>query len=474
VNKADLLAKTKTELLKIAQRLGLRGVSTLNKEDLADRIHDAHQQRPKGAAAKQPIGVAALARKVADAVKRRAVRRRAGDDEPKTAVAKVATAAKSRVQRPARQPKAAPAPKPIAAGDDNGATQPSTELSAHKFDVSPAPPPPSQVFHEEHLGELPDSYGTGRLFLTARDPHWLYAYWDLSWQQMADSRGQASDGRLLLRVFEKNHGDPIQVLTLGHDSRNWYIPVNKAATTYHAELGYWRHDGQFHVVSHSREATTPPDAVSADTTARFVTIPIDITFRDLFAIIRGHMRDGEALADALHRLQLAGFRFPFKLGLDLGPWTAEQSSELERILGGDLFRRIQMGSFEISEWLRRRMQEELSSGMFSAFSPSGSSWSAAPQKGFWFAVNAELIIYGATEPDATVTVDGKPIKLRTDGTFSFHYSFPDGQYKLPVVAVSKAGDDKREVQLTFERQSRARGEVGVVKEPAHLKSPAAA
>ncbi len=474
MNKADLLAKTKTELLKIAQRLGLRGVSTLNKEELADRIHDAHQQRPKGAAAKQPIGVAALARKVADAVKRRAVRRRAGDDEPKTAVAKVATAAKSRLQRPARQPKAAPAPEPIAAGDDNGATQPSTELSAHKFDVSPAPPPPSQVFHEEHLGELPDSYGTGRLFLTARDPHWLYAYWDLSWQQMADSRGQASDGRLLLRVFEKNHGDPIQVLTLGHDSRNWYIPVNKAATTYHAELGYWRHDGQFHVISHSREATTPPDAVSADTTARFVTIPIDITFRDLFAIIRGHMRDGEALADALHRLQLAGFRFPFKLGLDLGPWTAEQSSELERILGGDLFRRIQMGSFEISEWLRRRMQEELSSGMFSAFSPSGSSWSAAPHKGFWFAVNAELIIYGATEPDATVTVDGKPIKLRTDGTFSFHYSFPDGQYKLPVVAVSKAGDDKREVQLTFERQSRARGEVGVVKEPAHLKSPAAA
>ncbi len=472
MNKADLLAKTKTELLKIAQRLGLRGVSTLNKEELADRIHDA-QQRPKGAAAKQLMGVGTLARKVADAVKRRAVRRRTDADEPETAVAKVAATAKSRLPRLARQAKAAPSPKPLTA-EDNGATQPSTELSAHKFDVSPAPPPPSQVFHEEHPGELPDSYGTGRLFLTARDPHWLYAYWDLSWQQMADSRGQASDGRLLLRVYEKNHGDPIQVLTLGHDSRNWYIPVNKAATTYRAELGYWRHDGQFHVISHSREATTPPDAVSPDTTARFVTIPIDIPFRELFEIIRGHMRAGEALADALHRLQLAGFRFPFKLGLELGPWTAEQAAELERILGGDLFRRIQMGSFEISEWLRRRMQEELSSGMFSAFSPSGSSWSAAPQKGFWFVVNAELIIYGATEPDAKITVDGKPVKLRNDGTFSFHYSFPDGQYKLPVVAVSKVGDDKREVQLTFERQSRAKGEVGSVKQPAHLKSPAAA
>ncbi|HTS17782.1 MAG TPA: DUF4912 domain-containing protein [Verrucomicrobiae bacterium] len=466
MNKADLLAKTKTELLRIAQRLGLRGVSTLKKEHLADRIHDA-QQRPKGAP-REPSS--SFAQRVADAVKRRAVRRRADADEPRPSAAKANSNGKPRLPRP---PKAPAAPATVVARD-NGALPSATEISAHKFEVSPAPQPPRQAFYEEHLGELPDSYGTGRLFLTARDPHWLYAYWDLSWQQMADCRGQASDGRLLLRVYEKNHADPIQTLTLSHDSRNWYVPVNKAATSYRAELGYWQHDGHFHVVSHSRETTTPPDAVSPDTTARFVTIPIDIAFRDLFNIIRGHIRDGEALADALDRLQRAGFRFPFKLGLELGPWTPEQAAELERVLGGDLFRRIQMGSFEISEWLRRRMQEELSSGMFSAFSPGGSSWSGAPQKGFWFAVNAELIIYGATEPDAKVTVDGKPIKLRSDGTFSFHYSFPDGQYKLPVVAVSRDGDDKREAQLTFERQSRTKGEVGSVKQPAQLKSPAAA
>jgi hypothetical protein len=171
---------------------------------------------------------------------------------------------------------------------------------------------------------------------------------------------------------------------------------------------------------------------------------------------------------------LAGFRFPFKVGLEFGPWTAEQARALERILGGDIFRRIQMGSFEISEWLRRRLLEELSSGMFSAFSPAGASWQAQPPKGFWFAVNAELIIYGATEPNAKLTIDGKPVKLRSDGTFSFHYAFPDGQYKLPVVAMSAAGDDQRAVELAFERKSRTKGDVGKVKQPAHLKSPAAA
>lgn len=461
MTKAELLSKTRDELLAIAQRLGLRGISTLRKTELAERVYDEHQKK-NAHRTRQPMGVTAVAKRVADAVKRRAVRKR---------LMPVPKAAGSST-KPAAARKAAPKRVELAEAEKpaNGAA----ELAAHKFDVTPAPPAPKQRFVEEHLGELPDTYGTGRLFLTARDPHWLYAYWDLNWHQMADYRGKSSDGRLVLRLFEKNHANPIQELTLGHDSRNWYLPVNKAATTYSAELGYWRHDGHFHIVSRSREATTPPDMISPDTTARFATIPIDISFQELLGIIRGHMKDGEALADALHRLQAAGFRFPFQVGLELGPWTDEQTAALERILGGDLFRRIQVGSGEITEWLRRRLQEELSSGMFSAFSPAGASWSAAPQKGFWFAVNAELIIYGATEPDATVTIDGKPIKLRSDGTFSFHYAFPDGEYRLPVVAVSRAGDDKRGVDLTFKRQSKTSGDVGRVKQAPHLKSPAAA
>ncbi len=460
MTKAELLSKTRDELLIVAQRLGLRGISTLRKTELVERVYE-EQQKKTAQRARQPMGVTAVAKRVADAVKRRAVRKRL-TPVPKSATAKPAAASRKAAGKRAVTTEAE---KP-----GNG----STELAAHKFDLTPALPAPKQKFIDEHLGELPDTYGTGRLFLAARDPHWLYAYWDLNWQQMADNRGKSSDGRLVLRLFEKNHADPIQELTLGHDARNWYLPVNKAATSYFAELGYWRHDGHFHIVSRSREAATPPDAISTDTTARFATIPIDMSFRDLLGIIRGHMRDGEALADALHRLQASGFRFPFQIGLELGPWTNEQTAALERILGGDMFRRIQVGSGEITEWLRRRLQEELSSGMFSGFSPAGSSWSAAPQKGFWFAVNAELIIYGATEPDATVTIDGKPIKLRSDGTFSFHYAFPDGEYRLPVVAVSRAGDDKRGVELTFQRKSATSGDVGKVKQAPHLKSPAAA
>ena len=63
------------------------------------------------------------------------------------------------------------------------------DQSAHKFVLQPftpsAPEPELPAF--EFLGELPESYGTRRLFLAARDPRWLYAYWDFSWQQLRDA-----------------------------------------------------------------------------------------------------------------------------------------------------------------------------------------------------------------------------------------------------------------------------------------------
>lgn len=445
MNTANLKAKTKTELLKVAQRLGLRGISTMTKPKLVETISTAKQNRP-GTLRKQ---AATAVQKVTSALKRRAMRK------PATVKAKANGKA------------------PAAAKKANAvAVAAATEQAAHKFDMTPAEPPVKRVFQEEQLGELPDTYGTGRLFLAARDPHWLFAYWDLSGQQMADFRRQASDDRVVLRVFEKNHPAPIAELTLSHDARNWYIPANKAATTYSAELGFWRHDGAFNVISRSREATTPPDALSADMSAKFATIPVDVSFAELLVIVRRHIQDGDRLADAMQRLQATGVQFPFNVAVELGPWSPEQAAKVEHILSGDVLRRVQIGSVELTEWLRRRLQGETSSGMFSGFSPSGASWSGQPQQGFWFAVNAELIIYGATEPDAKVTVDGKPVTLRSDGTFSFHWTFPDGKYRLPVVAASGKTGETRAVELQFERKTQTHDSVGQVRQPAHLQPPA--
>jgi hypothetical protein len=92
---------------------------------------------------------------------------------------------------------------------------------------------------------------------------------------------------------------------------------------------------------------------------------------------------------------------------------------------------------------------------------------AEARKGFWFRVNAELIIYGSTEPDARVSIGGRPIRLRPDGTFSYRFALPDGVYELPVVAIARDGHDGRAAELRFSRATGYSGDV-----PAHPQDPA--
>jgi hypothetical protein len=92
------------------------------------------------------------------------------------------------------------------------------------------------------------------------------------------------------------------------------------------------------------------------------------------------------------------------------------------------------------------------------------------QKGFWFSVNAELVIYGATEPDAQVSIGGRPIRLRPDGTFSYRFSLPDGSYTLPIAARAAHGEVRR-AELRFYRGTRYEGEVGAHPQDPGLKPP---
>jgi hypothetical protein len=90
---------------------------------------------------------------------------------------------------------------------------------------------------------------------------------------------------------------------------------------------------------------------------------------------------------------------------------------------------------------------------------------------FWFTVNAELVVYGATDPTASVTIGEHRIRLRTDGTFSYRFALPDGYYELPITAAS-VDDDQRHVTLTFRRDTVFRGEVGKHPQDPALRPPA--
>ena len=357
--------------------------------------------------------------------------------------------------------------------------------------------PPTQSFSG---GELPEAYGTKKLFLTARDPHWLYAHWDLTREQQVELNAASTDGHLILRIFTgKIEGHPAYEIHVHPESRHWFAHVERASNSYAAELGYYSALGKWTRVAISSGTVTPPDAVSLDNDTEFATIPFEFPFAKLMQIIEDAVRDNLPLAQAIEELRRAGHpdlpRFNHPIAPRSGApvpaparvWTPEQERALAKIISIDETRRVWMGSLEITELIRRPLAHDVTSpapvfgapafgisspGISSVTSPfGGGGVGAAPVKGFWFNVNAELIIYGATEPGAKVTLGGHEIKLRTDGTFSFRFALPDGKYDLPAVAVSASGDDARAADLKFSRATDYLGDVGATPQDPALKPP---
>jgi len=416
----------------------------------------------------------------------RAASRLKGAETPAAAAAldgeRKPPAPKPKVKSAVKKPEAPPIPSILLEGD-----QPTPHVAGgpgERYSLGPVPPP-DHLNRVETPGELPEAYGTKRLLLTARDPHWLYARWDLTREQQNHYNSLSADRHMVIKVFVSDETNkPYLEVHVHPESNHWFIHVGRAGSKFTAELGYYRPGKKWSSISSSAATLTPPDTMSEDTTAQFATIPIEMPFPQLLEFARAAVRENVPLAEVIIQIRASGQSFPEG---PVGEWTPEQEQALSSIISMDRVRRVWMGSLELTELIRRQLQQDMSSLMASQFaiptSPvtgisSFSSLSspfgvAARRKGFWFNVNAELILYGATEPDAQVTIGGRIIKLRPDGTFSYRFSLPDGEYELPAVAVSYDKTDGRAAELKFSRNTEYRGEVGAHPQDPALKAPLA-
>jgi uncharacterized protein len=391
-------------------------------------------------------------------------------------------------------------PDPIAAkeptpGKKGGAFQISSEPlisdedrnEAHKFEIGSATQPPvapAPVF--EDLGELPESYFEDTLFLVARDPRWLFSYWDFNWGKYAATQFRGGVKQFFLKV-STTAGADAGLVEINPEARNWYVPVNSPGAEYFAEIGYFDKAGTWQKIVQSGIAATPSEELSTEGAADFATVPAHLTFERLLDMVKEKMMEGESLISALARIAGEG-RFEFRAG-QAPTWSDEQKRLLAALLGDTLVDRLGMGSEEIDQLLRKQLQEKLHSesasglsgvlletlapGPTSLFSGIGASWSAQPfsvkrERGFYMHVNAEIIFYGGTHPDATVWVDGQEIKLAPDGTFRYHFTLPDGDFAIPIVAQSPDQVERRSATLSFVRGTSRVGEVGSTGQPSEL------
>lgn len=417
-------------------------------------------------------------------------------------------------------------------GRPDGEEEAGRDAAAHKYDLARDGQTPAEPGREEpafeQLGELPASYGTTTLYLVARDPKWLFSYWDVDWAAVPGSALRNGERKFFLRLLDAD-GSEVFSTEILPDAKNWYLPVNRPGATYFAELGFFNKENAWQRIVRSDAAAAPADALAEETRAQFATVPLHLTFQRLLDMVRSTMQKGETLMQALARLQGEGRRVALGGGTTAG-WTDEQRQVLAALFGEETLERIGMGSGDIDQLLRQELQQKLStesaselmakgllgaggsslfSGMLGAAGTglgaagafgsamlgglgawgsevtswltglteaAGSSWSAQPfgqesGREFFMHVNAEVIFYGGTHPDAKVTIDGKPLLLNPDGTFRFHFKFPDADYEIPIVATSPDGVERRSATLRFERATARQGDVGATGQPAGLGAP---
>jgi uncharacterized protein len=313
---------------------------------------------------------------------------------------------------------------------------------------------------DEALGDLPGGYGESRIVLLPRDPQWAYAYWDVPNDRKHELRSQGGQ-YLALRIYDvtdinldNQSPHSIQEYPIDEMTREWYLPIPVSDREYTIDIGYRCADGRWLVLARSTSMRVPPVYPSDWIEDIFITVPWE------------EKLEGKTFVRLVPPTQ--------KAGTDGSPSTSDSSNPIyDRIFGmaqsteslriaGSLYGSMQhspmesLSSFVFPSGVGMWALPTASGVNMSGVGMSGAGMELNRQRQFWLVADAELIVYGATEPDATVTIGGRKIELSPDGTFRFQMSFQDGNIDYPIVAVAKDGEQTRNIHMNFNRNTPSR------------------
>ena len=335
-----------------------------------------------------------------------------------------------------------------------------TEVEASKF-IPSTEPIPAEVLAsvDEGLPDLPSGYGESRIVLMPRDPQWAYTYWDIPNSHKEELRRQGG-ARLALRFYDvtdidMNYQAPhsLQQYECDEMAREWYLPIPVSDRDYAIEIGYLCNDGRWLLLARSAQVHIPPVYPSDWIEDHFMTVGWDQDLRGTTITTLTHPTKRVETAYGSNELYEEIFGMA-------------ESAEAQRIAGSLCGSMQHIPGSAVSSFAMPVSSYVFPSGVgmwasevptMSGLTMSGAGFSAsAPPirpREFWLVADAELIVYGATEPDATVTVGGKPIKLNSDGTFRFQMSFQDGLIDYPIFAVAADGEQNRAIHMKFNRET---------------------
>lgn len=276
------------------------------------------------------------------------------------------------------------------------------------------------------------SSATTEVVFLPRDPQWAYVFWQIS---SADrERAMAAGGQQLsLRMADvtglpigATHPHTLRELVVDMGAREWYLPVPLCDRDYRVELGYRLASGGWFSLAMSSVARVPAEGPSPVVAEVFVPFSLEAP--------------SGAVSEPLPAVGSGGVEHEhfYRLATTASPRSRRVGSEVlhEHDFVGD-----QAGLLHAS-----------GAGVWASGRSESGSGLVRPRS-FWLVADAELIVYGATEPSASLFIGDKPVPLAADGSFRVHVPFRDGEQLYPIRAVAADGEQERSIRLQFERRT---------------------
>ncbi|MCM8819619.1 MAG: DUF4912 domain-containing protein [Candidatus Omnitrophica bacterium] len=340
--------------------------------------------------------------------------------------------------------------------------------------------------------DLPSSYNQTYLTLIARDPFWIFAYWEITESSFSDLKQKVGfeldKGVFVIRMYDVtlvdfNGYNANRTFDIEIDPKagNWYINLWNDNATYCADLGFRLFDGRFFQLARSNFVTTPRFWLSSrkdeiwmevkdNKTKSFVELQVTPQEEKVKSTkqVSDDPKNRIYAENRLKRMRLSE--------ADIRSYYSKLSPFLQELIAQHLakyrayLRYRKKRPANISLYNRGQILEFLPSNYSQKFFLSGSAqifggasesiFSGASeqrqvekqQRKFFFEIGTELIVYGRTEPDAQVFFNNKKIQLNSDGTFRMQFALPDGRIPLEFIAISSDNIQKREISTEVERK----------------------
>ena len=252
-----------------------------------------------------------------------------------------------------------------------------------------------------------------RFVLIVRDPYWLHVYWELCARLI--ERAKAAMGYAwhtsvpILRLFRivadgmnNPRRDIIRDIRIHSGVNNWYVDVSDPPGTFQIEIGFLSREGNFFPIASSNIVQTPQSQVVSGT-----------------AKLDGHWDS-----------------------------VAEDFDRIYKLSGGN-----ETGAGQLKTVFEEQLQRSMSLPLISRFGARSINYERT-KRHFDFAVNADVVLHGQTDPSVQVSIRGEPIRVANDGSFMVRFNLDERRQVYPIEARGSDGIETQQVIIAIDRNTK--------------------